>query len=153
MSAALTRLEEWQARRNGTAPQPAPGIEGEPPTAPVPPTKGRGRRGTTSGSPRGTSGQDNYLDRLGPDDVADMARLALSLRHAITAADKTPAEVAKTCGYWRLPSICRLDLHQMRRVRLSTLRRIGEAAGIASNVITDMASNAPLAIAPEEDAK
>lgn len=152
MSDGLARLEALRARRDA-APQTAPVIEGEPPTAPVPPTKGRGRRGTTSGRPRGTSGQDNYLDQLTLDAAADMARLALALRHAITASGHTPSEVAKTASFWRLPSIVRLDLHQMRRMRLSTLQRICDAAGMPSNAAADMASKTPHAIAPEEASK
>jgi hypothetical protein len=152
MSDGLARLEALRALRDA-APQPAPVMEGEPPTVPVPPTKGRGRRGTTAGRPRGTSGQDNYLDQITPDAAADLARLALALRHAIAAAGKTPAEVAKTSGYWRLTGMVRLDLHQVRRMRLSTLERICEAAGMPSNAAADMASTAPHAIAPEEAPK
>lgn len=152
MSDGLARLEALRALRDA-APQPAPVMKGEPPTVPVPPTKGRGRRGTTAGRPRGTSGQDNYLDQLEPDAAADLARLAILLRRAIAETGKTPSEVAKAASYWRLSATLRLDLEHQRRMRLSTLNRIGDAAGIPATAIAAMAAKCLNAIAPEEGEK
>jgi hypothetical protein len=155
MSAALTKLEEWQARRNGTAPQPAPGMEGETPSVPGSPSGNRGRRGTTNDRPRGNpSKKDRYATvMLTPDAAADIARLCAMLRDAIAASPHTVTEVTRVSGFSRLTQYVALDITKVRRMRISTLQRIATAADMPSNVVDAIIASCPNAIAPEEDAK
>lgn len=154
MSDAKARLAALAALRN-TPPQPAPGNGGEPPSVPVPPSGVRGRRGSTNGRPRGNpSKKDRYATAmLSADTAADLARLCATLRDAIDATGRSRSEVTKASGFSRLPQYLELDLKGARRMRLSTLKRICEAAGMPSNAAADMASKAPHAIAPEEGEK
>lgn len=130
----------------GTTPQATPGSPAGRSLPPSPPTGGRSK----GKNPRGARPRrDLYATWLTEAQALDLVRLAFRLRAELDARQADPAQVAKDSGYARLSALLSLDWSDIRRTRLSTLHRIGTAAGIDPATVNQIAAAYPHAISEE----